>query len=135
MIQSVDRLKLAQKIDSECEKIGKTMPILIQVNTSNEPQKGGCKPEETEVLIKEVAKLKRLEIQGLMTIAVYSDDTEKVRACFRTLKHLFDTVKIPGVQMNILSMGMSKDYPLAIEEGSNMVRIGRGLFIDSRLSL
>lgn len=135
VIQSVDRLKLAQKIDAECKKIGKIMPILVQVNTSNESQKGGCKPEETEPLIREVAKLKNVEIQGLMTIAINSDDNEKRRGCFRLLKGLFDSINIPTVQMKILSMGMSKDYPLAIEEGATMVRIGRGLFIEPSLSL
>lgn len=135
VIQSVDRLKLAKKIDSESEKIGKIMPILVQVNTSNEPQKGGCKPEDTETLIKEMAKLKNVEIQGLMTIAINSDDNEKRRDCFRLLKGLFDSINIPTAQMKILSMGMSKDYPLAIEEGANMVRIGRELFIEPSLSL
>lgn len=135
VIQSVDQLKLAQKIDSESEKAGKIMPILIQVNTSNEPQKGGCKPEETEALIKEVAKLKHVEIQGLMTIAIHSDDKERVRPCFRLLKKLFDSINVPRVRMETLSMGMSKDYPLALDEGANMVRIGRELFIEPRLSL
>lgn len=135
VIQSVDRLKLARKIDAESEKIGKTMPILIQVNTSSESQKGGCKPDEAESLIKEVAKLKHVEIQGLMTIAINSDDTKKVSACFHLLKKLFDSIDVPGAQMKFLSMGMSKDYPLAIEGGANMVRIGRELFIEPSLSL
>lgn len=138
VIQSVDRLKLAQKIDREAEKLDKKMPILIQVNTSGESQKSGCVPEEAESLIREAAKLKHLQIQGLMTIAIHSDDKEKVRACFRKLKSLFEQIqqkKIPNVQMQTLSMGMSEDYPLAIEEGANMVRIGRKLFIKQPFGL
>lgn len=132
VIQSVDRLKLARKIDEECEKIGKIMTILIQVNTSDEPQKGGVAPDEAIALVGEVSELKNIQIQGLMTMAVYSDDKEKVRACFRKLKQLFDEIKaknLPNVKMETLSMGMSEDYQIAIEEGSTMVRIGRRLFV------
>lgn len=133
VIQSVNSLKLAQKIETECAKLFKTMPILIQVNTSREPQKSGCSFEETVELVKAIAKLPHLRIQGLMTIAVQSEDPEKVRACFRLLKNLFDEIvqqKIPGVEMKWLSMGMSDDYEIAIEEGANMVRLGRILFTD-----
>ena len=125
MIQSVDRLKLAKKISDECAKIDKIMPILIQVNTSNEPQKGGVSPGDVEGLIEDVVKLPNIQIQGLMTIGLMSDDEEKIKVCFRRLKKLFDTIKIP---MKYLSMGMSSDYQIAIEEGANMVRIGRKLF-------
>ncbi|MBU0577554.1 YggS family pyridoxal phosphate-dependent enzyme [Patescibacteria group bacterium] len=120
MIQSVDSFKLAKKISDECAKIDKTMPILIQVNTSNEPQKGGVSPEDVEKLIEHISKLPNIQIQGLMTIGLSGD-----RGCFQALKQLFDTIKIP---MKYLSMGMSSDYQIAIEEGANMVRIGRKLF-------
>jgi len=135
VIQSVDRLKLAQKIDKECEKVGKVMPVLIQVNTSNEPQKGGVAVGDAEDLVKAVSKLKNIRIRGLMTLAIRSDDENKVRACFKKLKKLFDQIKNPEFEIrtpdfDILSMGMSEDYRIAIEEGATMIRLGRGVFED-----
>jgi len=135
VIQSVDSLKLAQKIDKECEKIGKIMPILIQVNTSDEPQKGGVPIGNASNLIKEASELKNIQIHGLMTLAVHSADENKVRACFRKLKKLFDKIKNSNFEFRtssfeFLSMGMSEDYRIAIEEGANMVRIGSGIFRD-----
>ena len=131
MIQSVDSLKLAQKIDAECEKVGKIMPVLIEVNTSNEPQKSGVALTEATVLIRTISQLAHVRVEGLMTVAVHSEDEERVRSCFRALKNLFDeiaTKSIPNVEMKWLSMAMSEDYTIAIEEGANMVRIGRGIF-------
>lgn len=107
------------------------MPILIQVNTSGEEQKGGCKPGETEELIREMAKLKNIRIEGLMTMAVHSETESLVRECFRKLKSLSDELRqknISNVKMETLSMGMTGDYLLAVEEGATMVRIGRKLF-------
>ncbi len=124
MIQSVDSLRLAQTIERECAKLGKTMPVLIQVNTSGEAQKGGCAPEEAPELVRAAKELPHLRIEGLMTVAVESEDKEKVRQCFRVLKALFDG--IGGLKW--LSMGMSGDYEIALEEGANMLRIGRKLF-------
>lgn len=131
MIQSVDRLELAQKIDQAAKALGKIMPVLIQVNTSGEPQKGGVKPEEMFALIQKMAAMPHLQVQGLMTVALESEHLEKVRECFKILKSLSEQiaqVKIPGVQMQWLSMGMSQDFLLALEEGANMVRLGRILF-------
>ncbi len=145
VIQSVDRLKLAQKIDDECGKTGKVMPVLIQVNTSNEPQKGGVPLIDAEELFKAVSKLKNIRIRGLMTLAVHSADENKVRICFKKLKQLSDEIKnsnseLPvrtsfgpggrGLSFDILSMGMSEDYRIAIEEGATMIRLGRGIFED-----
>ena len=135
VIQSVDSLKLAQKINQECEKIKKTMPILIQVNTSDEPQKVGVSPDDAISLIKEVSELKNIKIQGLMTLAIHSYDDNEVRACFQKLKQLFDKIKNSSFEFRIssfefCSMGMSEDYQIAIKEGANMVRIGRGIFGD-----
>ncbi len=134
VIQSVDSLKLARKIDQECRKIRKTMPILIQVNTSDEPQKGGVSVDELDDLIEGISKLPNVRLEGLMTIAVRSDDKSKVRDCFRKLNEKFKNAKLDceirnqKCKMSWLSMGMSGDYKIAIEEGSNMVRIGRGIF-------
>ncbi|MBU0727833.1 YggS family pyridoxal phosphate-dependent enzyme [Patescibacteria group bacterium] len=133
MIQSVDSLKLAQKISDECGKIAKTMPILIQVNTSNEPQKSGIAPGEALNLAKKASELANIKVQGLMTIGVNSSDEEEVRACFKLLKDLFDEIKNSSFEFRtssfeFISMGMSFDYKIAIQEGANMVRIGRKLF-------
>lgn len=123
VIQSVDSLKLAEKIDAEAAKAGKTMPVLIQVNTSGEPQKGGATPEETAYLAQQVQAMAHLKLEGLMTIGV-DGDPEVTRQCFRATKRLFD--QIGGLRW--LSMGMSDDYEMALQEGSNMVRLGRILF-------
>lgn len=88
VIQSVDSFRLAKKINDECKKLGKTMPVMIQVNTSNEPQKSGIAPSDTMDLIDEVLELPNIKIIGLMTIGVNSDDEKKVRNCFRILKNL-----------------------------------------------
>ena len=134
VIQSVDSLKLAQKISLECGKIGKTMPILIQINTSAEHQKGGVAIEGLDELIEEVTKLPNIILEGLMTIAVRSDDESDVRNCFRRLNEKYmnlkldSEIRIQKSEMRWLSAGMSGDYKIAIEEGSNMVRIGRGVF-------
>jgi len=134
VIQSVDRVELAQKISQECGKIGKTMPVMIQVNTSGEPQKGGVKPDELMELIEKASELPNIRIEGLMTIAVNSDNDEQVRKCFRSINEKFQNAKceceirIANCEMQWLSMGMSGDYKIAIEEGANMVRIGGGIF-------
>lgn len=131
MIQSVDSLKLARKINEECRKIKKVMPILIQVNTSNEEQKGGVKPEDTIALIKKIADMDNIKIEGVMTIGLNSNNEERIRSCFRLLKELFDKCNAQKIPMKYLSMGMSSDYKLAIEEGANMIRVGKILFTDS----
>ncbi len=123
VIQSVDSFKLAIKIDHEAEKIGKKMPIFIQVNISEEPQKSGVLPENLEALIAEVDTLDHLELQGLMAIVMNTEDPEERRDYFRKMKEL--QVK-HGLKE--LSMGMSDDYKIAIEEGATMVRIGSLLF-------
>jgi PLP dependent protein len=134
VIQSVDSLKLAKKIDEECGKVKKIMPILIQVNTSNEPQKGGVKPEELDTLVKQISELPNIKLEGLMTISVDSDNEDDVRKCFRLLNKKFKNMKsnfdFRGsiFDFKLLSMGMSGDYKIAISEGANMVRIGSGIF-------
>jgi len=135
VIQSVDSLKLAKKINQESNKIGTIMPILIQVNTSGEDQKGGVELDEIMPLVKQIYKFENLKIEGLMTIAINSDDQNKVQACFKKLKSIFNNIKqknIPNVQMKWISMGMSGDYKIAIEEGANMVRIGSKIFSNSK---
>ncbi len=131
LIQSVDSLHLAQEIDQQAAKINKVQDILIQVNTSGETTKFGLRPNETIEVIKEMVKLKNIKIQGLMTIAPLVDNPEKTRPYFRMLRELRDTineVRCTKCNVQTLSMGMTDDFTVAIEEGSNMIRLGRAIF-------
>jgi len=128
MIETVDSIKIAKEINKRSTKI---MPILIEINSGEEPNKDGCMPEQAESLIKEASNLKNIKIKGLMTMAPYFDNPEKDRPYFKKTKQLFDKIKslnISNVEMEILSMGMSDSYKIAIEEGSNMVRVGTKIF-------
>lgn len=121
-IQSVDSLKLAAEINKRAREINKCMPIMIEVNISQEQQKHGCTAEETKKLYEQIKPLKNVNVIGLMGIASHSA-AEQTQPCFRTLQHL-------RAQLNLkhCSMGMSNDFEVAIAEGSTMVRIGRALF-------
>lgn len=131
MIQSVDRLSLAEEINVRSGNLGRRMPVLIEVNTSGEDAKSGCAPSEALTLLEAVARLPHIEVQGFMTIAALSDDETVVRGCFRRLREIFETARsrpLPGVELRYLSMGMSSDFEMAIAEGANMVRIGSAIF-------
>lgn len=131
MIETVDSVKIAKAIDKECAKMGKIMPVLIEINSAEEPQKAGILPDEAIVLIKEISQLKNIRIEGLMTMGPFVDDPEQLRPYFRKTKELFEEIKkmnIPNVEMKYLSMGMSDSYKIAIEEGANIVRIGTKIF-------
>lgn len=130
-IQSVDRLDLAEKLHQKLKLAGKTMEVLIQVNTSAEESKFGVSPEQALELVKQVAEFDTLKIKGLMTIGLFSSDEDKVRACFRLLKDIQQKIiaeNIPNVEMNELSMGMSGDLEIAVEEGSTIIRVGTAIF-------
>lgn len=133
LIQSVDRLKLAREINKYAISQNKIVDVLIQVNTSCEDQKSGVKKEDALGLIKNILELKNIRILGLMAIAMLTDDKEVVRKNFRDLRLIRDEVNSmfpfnEQLQMKYLSMGMSDDYEIAIEEGANMIRIGRAIF-------
>ncbi len=131
MIQTVDSLRLAREIDKRCGAIGKVMPILIEVNSGREPQKCGVLPEEAVELIGEAASLPNLKVEGLMTMGPLTGDPELARPYFVETRNLFEKTAelgIPGVEMKVLSMGMTNSYRVAIEEGSNLVRIGTKIF-------
>ena len=131
LIHSVDSLRLAQAISEEGKKRGLTVPVLIEVNVAGEESKFGVAPEETEGLIREIAKLPAISVKGLMTIAPFVEDPEENRSHFAKLKKLNVDIKrksIDNVSMNVLSMGMTGDYEVAIEEGATMVRVGTGIF-------
>ena len=133
LIQSVDSLKLAQEIDQQAEKIGRTADILVQINTAQEEQKYGLAPEETLSLMESVSALKHLRVQGLMAMAPLTEDQEMIRDSFRKCREWRAKIALQfkgagNIEMKYLSMGMSQDFPLAIAEGSNMVRIGSAIF-------
>ena len=131
MIHSVDSLRLAETISQEAVRKERIMPILIEVNVAEEESKFGLRTDETISLVEQIAALPNLEIHGLMTIAPFVDDPEENRPVFRTLRELSGKIRsrqIPGVRMDILSMGMTNDYEVAIEEGATMVRVGTGIF-------
>ena len=131
MIQSLESLPLAREIDHRAGKIGRVMPVLVQVNPANEKSKSGLPVEEVAPFIESIFNLENIKVMGLMMIAPYAVDRESVRPYFSIMKQLFDEVRqcnYPHTDIQYLSMGMSNDFETAIEEGSNMVRIGTALF-------
>lgn len=130
-IQSLDRLNLAEKLHRRLLFENKTIEVLIQVNTSFEESKFGTSPDNAIELVKQVAQLETLKIKGLMTIGLFSAETEKVRKCFRLLKDIQQQIialEIPNVEMQELSMGMSNDLETAIAEGATIIRVGTAIF-------
>ena len=129
MIQSVDSLELAREINKWADKSAKTMPILLEVNIAGESTKFGFKPEALLAELPAINALPRIEINGLMTMAPWTLDAEKVRPVFRRLREIkAECERILGASLRHLSMGMSSDYEVAIEEGSTIVRIGTAIF-------
>lgn len=131
LIHSVDSLRLANQIETEFAKKNEIANILIEVNMANEESKFGITSETTEQLVREISKLEHIRIKGLMTIAPYTDNPETNRVYFRNMKKLsvdIEEKNIDNVSMNVLSMGMTGDYQVAIEEGATMVRVGTGIF-------
>ena len=131
LIHSVDSLRLAQTIEKEAEKHNLTAHILIEVNVAREESKFGIFPEDLEALVDEIAKLPHIQVDGLMTIAPFVPDPEENRPVFRELRKLsvdISAKKVDNVNMSVLSMGMTNDYQVAIEEGATMVRVGTGIF-------
>jgi len=131
VIESVDSLKLAREISTRAETAGAPVEVLVEVNTSGEGSKNGFAPDETARAVEQMADLKGLRIVGLMTVGAFLPDPEDVRPCFRRLREVRDEIEemvIPGVRMAHLSMGMTNDFEVAIEEGATIVRVGRAIF-------
>jgi pyridoxal phosphate enzyme (YggS family) len=127
LIHSVDRVDLATEIDRRVAA-GARQAVLVQVNCSDEPQKGGVEPDALPALLDALASLERLEVQGLMTMSALTDDVQEQRRAFRRLRELRDTARRAGHALPELSMGMSGDFPVAVEEGATMIRLGTVLF-------
>jgi len=131
LIHSVDRIPLVDEINKQCLKLDKVMHVLIQVNISGEETKHGADLEEAENLLRYAASLPGIKVKGLMTIAPFFDDPEETRPVFRGLKRMQEELiakSIPGVELEYLSMGMTNDFMVAIEEGANIIRVGSGIF-------
>ncbi len=131
VIESVDSADIAREIDRRCGQTGKIMPVLIEVNSGREAQKSGVFPENVEDLVRQSAELPNIRVAGLMTIGPLLENPEDSRPYFAATKKLFEKIKglkLPGVNMEYLSMGMSNSYQVAIEDGANVVRIGRKRF-------
>jgi len=131
MIETVDSMRLAERINRSCATLGRTMPVLIEINSGREPQKAGVLPEEAEDLLREMSTLEHISVRGLMTMGPRFGDPEEARPYFKRTKDLFDQLgkeKLANAEMRLLSMGMSNTYNIAIEEGANMVRIGTRIF-------
>ena len=131
LIHSVDSLRLAEQINEEAKKKQVVVPILIEVNVALEESKFGVRPEETFDLVKQISSLSNVKIMGLMTIAPFVSNPEDNRVHFKKLRELNIDIKsknIDNVCMDVLSMGMTGDYEVAVEEGATMVRVGTGIF-------
>lgn len=131
MIHSVESLKLAEEIEKRAAQKGVVMDILIEVNMADEESKFGVKPEDTEALLREISKMEHIRVRGLMTVAPFVENQEENREVFRQMRELLVDMngkKIDNIKMDTLSMGMTGDYEVAIEEGATIVRVGTGIF-------
>ncbi|QEK11978.1 YggS family pyridoxal phosphate-dependent enzyme [Crassaminicella thermophila] len=131
MIHSLDRINLAEEINKRAKQHNRIMDVLVQVNVANEETKFGLDCSEVYEFLERMQPLEYIQVKGLMTIAPYEENPEDVRKYFKTLKAMFEEIKVkklPRVEMKYLSMGMTNDFKVAIEEGSNMIRVGTGIF-------
>jgi len=131
LVETVDSISLGLEIDKRADAAGKTMDILVEVNSGREPQKAGVLPEEAEPLVRSLAALPHLRLLGLMTMGPFEGDPEDSRPYFKETRRVWEALKlqaIPGAEMRHLSMGMTNSWRVAIEEGANLVRIGTAIF-------
>jgi len=131
MIHTVDSLRIADELNKQAQKINKCQKILLQVNISGGTVKSGIAPEKTMALVKDISRLDHLSVRGLMTMPPYSNNPETARPFFKALFNLSQSINragIPGIFMEELSMGMTRDFEIAIEEGATLVRIGTAIF-------
>jgi PLP dependent protein len=134
-VDSVDSIRLVQKLNAAASQLGKRISVLIEINIGGEQTKSGVPPDSTELenLLTSAPQFSSLEFRGLMTVPPYHDEPEQSRPYFRRMRQLFDQIakrNLPAVRMEVLSMGMSHDFEIAIEEGSTCVRVGTAIFGD-----
>ena len=129
LIHSIDKFSTASRVSREAQKIEKNQKILVQVNTSGEETKNGIEPDSAAALCRDILELPNLELPGLMTIGPFTEDKKKIRESFRMLKNILEEINHKlGLSMKELSMGMSSDYLIALEEGATILRIGSAIF-------
>jgi hypothetical protein len=130
MVQSVDSLRLAEEIDREGAKAGRRVDVLVEINASGEASKYGLPVDDALPVVARIARLAGVRVLGVMTLAPWTPEAEVVRAVFRRTRECFEQCRdeVPGFEARHLSMGMSNDYPIAVEEGATMVRLGTALF-------
>jgi len=131
LVQTVDSIEVARELDARCRQAGKAMPVLVEVNSGREAAKSGVFPENVELLVREIATLHNICIQGLMTMGPAVDNAEEIRPFFVLTRRIYEAIQsisLPGVEMKYLSMGMSDSYKIAVSEGANIVRLGREIF-------
>jgi pyridoxal phosphate enzyme (YggS family) len=131
MIETVDSPEIAAEIDKRCAETGKTMPVLIEINSGREPRKSGILPEKAAELITGISRLPNIRVAGLMTMGPPVSRPEDSRPFFRETRQLFESIKkldLPRVEMQYLSMGMTDSYRIALEEGANVIRLGNRIF-------
>jgi pyridoxal phosphate enzyme (YggS family) len=129
--QALDSLRLAAALDKRLQALGRSLDVLVQVNTSGEASKFGLGPEEVEAFVKKLPAYSALRVRGLMTLALFSSDAQRVRQCFVRLRQLRDQLRASapaGMALDELSMGMSGDFEIAVEEGATVVRVGQAIF-------
>lgn len=133
LIHSVNSMRLANEINKQANKIGKIQDILLEINVSQEKNKIGLPKEDVDNMIKEISKLPNIRLKGLMGIAPYVENTQDIAVFFKTLNEIFIDINrksTDNINMSYLSMGMTNDYNIALQEGSNIIRIGTGIFGD-----
>ena len=131
LVETIDSLRLAETLDRRCSELGKVLPVLIEINSGREPNKTGVLPEDVDALVEQIAPLKNIQIQGLMTMGPRYGEPEDSRPYFQATRRVFERLKqqsISNVSMQYLSMGMSNSFLVALQEGANVVRIGTRLF-------
>ena len=131
MIETVDSVDIARDIGRRSAAIGKTMPILIEINSGEEDQKAGVRPAEAEALVRAIAEIPNIALRGLMTMGPYEGEPDDFRPYFNTTREIFEAIGklgLPNVEMQVLSMGMTHSFKVAIEEGANQVRLGTKIF-------
>ncbi len=131
LIHSLDRISLAEEIQKRAERINRAVDVLVQVNIGQEETKSGIEPDEVYDFVAALRSFSYIQVKGLMTVAPYKEDPEEVRPYFNTMKEVFERIRaknLPGIEMKYLSMGMTNDYKVAIEEGANIIRVGTAIF-------
>jgi hypothetical protein len=131
LVETVDSLDLGRELDKRAAAAGRTLEVLVEVNSGREPQKAGVMPDDAEALVRALAALPRLRVLGLMTMGPFEGEPEDSRPYFKETRRVFEALRaaaVPGVEMRLLSMGMSHSWRVAVEEGATLVRLGTALF-------